>query len=408
MDVGSLVFGFAAGALLVGALVWWTLRQTYAVRQVALSTERDLLVARVDDLESALRADSETVGVLAPLQRTLGQVQQQVATLERDRVEQYGELGSLLRQVAGTTAALGDQTASLAGSLRSSNTSGLWGEAQLRRVLEHSGMLPNCDFDEQVRGFVGEVAVRPDAVVRLPGERIVVIDSKAPIATFLEAQAAGLPDDERDGLLRRHSAVLTRHVDGLAAKTYWQAFDQTPELVLCFVPADAILSSALRADPALFDRAAARHVVLVSPSTLLAALRAISLVWQQDSVTRNAQELLVLGQTLYERLGTLGKHTADLGSALRKSVERYNLLVGSLESRVMVTARAMHELGVSPTAPAALEPVDAAPRPLTAAELLEALDTEVLDAEVARPQLLFDETDGPQARSQPRDDRDVG
>ena len=375
MDVVSLVVGVIVGAVVggavVGLVVSWTLRQTHVAQQAAVVTERDLLGARVDDLEGALAADRETVGVLGPLQQTLAQVQRQVSTLERDRVEQYGELGAQLRHVASATSQLGEQTSVLSGALRSSTTSGMWGEAQLRRVLEHSGMLPHCDFDEQVRTFVGQQAIRPDAVIRLPGERSVVIDAKAPIGTYLDAHAEGLTDDERAGLLRRHAAALARHVDGLAAKSYWEAFEQSPELVLCFVPADAVLASAVRVDPALFDRAAGRNVVLVSPSTLLAALRAIALVWQQDSVTRNARELLTLGQTLYARLGTLGRHTSEMGAQLHKTVERYNALVGSLESRVMVTARQMHDLGVSSTPPPELSPVEAAPRPLTAAELID-------------------------------------
>lgn len=385
MDGLSLIVGFLLGAVAVGVVVAWAMRASQFAQAAALSTERDLLRERVTDLESALGSEHETASVLAPLQQTLSQVQRQVATLERDRVEQYGQLGAQLRHVASTTQSLQSHTAALSGALRSSSASGIWGEAQLRRVLEHSGMLAHCDFDEQVRAKVGDTDVRPDALIRLPSGRVIVIDAKAPVAAYLEAHDESLDSDAREALLRRHAAALTRHVDTLSSKSYWKAFEQTPEMVLCFVPADAMLAGALRTDPGLFERAADRHVVLVSPSTLLASLRAISLVWQQDSVARNAQELLTLGQTLYERIGTLARHTTEMGTSLRRTVERYNLLVGSLESRVLVTARSMHELGVSPSPPPHLEPVEAAPRPLTAAELLGALDEDV-----ARPQLEFD------------------
>ncbi|WP_265446011.1 DNA recombination protein RmuC [Flexivirga meconopsidis] len=386
----AFLLGLAVGLFVAGGLCWLLLRQVYAARSVAVSTERDLLRERVVDLESAVADDQQTAAVLAPLGAALDRVERQVATLERDRVEQFGELGERLAEVGRVTGQLHRETSGLAGALRSSSTSGTWGEVQLRRVLEHAGMLPHCDFDEQVSAVSRHDArVRPDVLVRLPGDRVLVVDSKAPVRKFLDAQAADLPPAERDELLDDHARALVRHVDGLAAKDYWSAFVDTPQMVVCFLPADAMLAAALRQDPSLLDRAMARKVVLVSPGSLLALLRTTAYAWQQDSLVRGTRELLALGQQLYERLGTLGRHTTALGQSLTKSVEAYNAMVGALESRVFVAARKLHALGVVTDAPAApVAPVDKATRPLTAQELIDALDEDV-----ARPMLDFGEQD---------------
>jgi DNA recombination protein RmuC len=306
-----------------------------------------------------------------------------VGTLERDRVKQFSQVSVQLADVATSTNALRSQTASLVGSLNASTIRGSWGEVQLRRVLEHAGMLARCDFEEQVSAVsTHERGVRPDVVVRLPGDKCLVVDAKSPLTAFLRAQADGIDAAERSRLLAAHATALRGHVDSLATKAYWSAFTNTPEMVVCFIPGDAILAAALAADPALFEYAQARRVVLASPGTLLALLRTVAFTWQQDALTENAQLLLKLGSELYARLGTLGAHANKMGASLQKSVESYNALVGALESRVMVTARKMHELGLAETLPATTAPVETAPRPLTATELIAALDSET-----ARPEL---------------------
>ncbi|WP_237767499.1 DNA recombination protein RmuC [Serinicoccus sp. CUA-874] len=249
--------------------------------------------------------------------------------------------------------------------MSASGTRGTWGEVQLRRVMEHAGMLARCDFDEQVSAISRHDArVRPDAVVRLPGDKVIVVDSKAPLSAFLRAQAPERSGDEVDALLGEHAAALRTHVDGLAAKDYWSAFATSPELVVCFVPSDAVLAAALRAAPDLYDHAQSRKVVLASPATLLAVLRATALAWQQDALAGNARDLLALGSELHQRLGTVGRHTRAMGSALRRSVETYNQLVGTLESRVMVTSRRMSELGLAEAGPEPLPVLESAPRPV--------------------------------------------
>ncbi|GAB3582777.1 DNA recombination protein RmuC [Calidifontibacter terrae] len=381
----------ASAALLVGLLLGaaftlLTLRARYEGRHAAAVTERDLLRARVDTLEGDLGDDQLTAQALGPLSSSIARIERQVATLERDRVDQFSSLDFQLQAVTRTTTALHRETSQLAGALKSSNVSGAWGEVQLRRVLEHSGMLPRCDFEEQVRAVSRHGAdIRPDVVVRLPGDKVIVIDAKAPIQHFLAAQSEDLDEGERRRLLRTHAAALRGHVEALAAKDYWSGFSHAPEVVLCFVPSEAVLAAAARSDADLLDRALARNVVVVSPGSLLATLQATALVWRQDSLESGAAELLTLGRELYERLGTLGRHTQRMGDQLRKSVETYNALVGTLESRVFVSARRIEELGMVSGSTARVEPVDATPRPLTAAELLDRLDDDV-----RRPELDLD------------------
>ncbi|HEX6918265.1 MAG TPA: DNA recombination protein RmuC, partial [Phycicoccus sp.] len=227
--------------------------------------------------------------------------------------------------------------------------------------------------------------VRPDVVVHLPGDRRLVVDAKAPMAAFLDAQGEDRPDDERAALLDEHAAALARHVESLAAREYWAAFSSAPEMVVCFVPSDAMLAAALAARPALHERALARRVVLVGPGSLLALLRTVAFTWQQDALSQSARELLELGRELHRRLGTLGSHTAKVGRALQSSVEAYNAMVGALESRVLVTARRMTELGVVTDEIEPPRPVEVGPRPLTAQELIDAVS-----ADASRPELLLD------------------
>ncbi|MFN2320138.1 MAG: DNA recombination protein RmuC, partial [Dermatophilaceae bacterium] len=308
----------------------------------------------------------------------------------RDRTSQYADLSATIRQVHAATGELGRATQSLAGSLQSANVRGAWGEVQLRRVLEDAGMLARCDFDTQVSAVSRHGAgLRPDAVVRLPGDKVLVIDAKAPMQAFLRAQAEELEPQERSRLLGEHARALTAHVRALSDKEYWTAFETTPEMVVCFVPSEGMLATALAVDPSLHDSALRSRVVLVSPGSLFALVRTVAFTWQQDALSANARELLTLGRELYARLGTLGKHVTDMGGSLSRSIEAYNRLVGTLESRVLVTARRFRELDLVTQDLAVVEPVDAAPRPLTALELLEAVA-----AEDARPELLLDDSAG--------------
>jgi DNA recombination protein RmuC len=359
--------------LLVGAGATATLtRSLLLARQARISAERDLLRSRVTDLESAAAQDREITSVLSPLRDSLARVERQVATLERDRVDQYARLGQQLETVAASGESLRHQTAALVGALRSSNSRGTWGETQLRRVVEHAGMLARVDFTEQPSAISPEGrTVRPDLVVHLPGGKHLVVDAKAPMTAFLDASSSDDPAS-RDRLLSAHAKALRGHVDTLASRAYWQTFSPTPEMVVCFVPGDAVLAAALDVDPGLHEDAMARRVVLASPATLMALLRTVAYTWQQDALAGNARALFEVGRELYERLGTLGNRTSKLGSTLHRAVEDYNALVGTLERRVLVTARRMRDLDLTDTELTPPEVIESAPRPLTAVELLDA------------------------------------
>jgi DNA recombination protein RmuC len=364
----ALVAGWLLGAVVSG----WAVRQMLATRLAGRTAERDLLAQRVIDLESAAGQDRELAAVLAPLGESLGRVEAQVRTLERDRVEQFARLDASVGHVAAAGESLRAQTASLAGALRSSNARGAWGEVQLRRVVEHAGMLTRVDFDTQVSGRTPDgTVVRPDLVVRLPGGKQLVVDAKAPLTAFLDAYAEGAPDGHREERLRAHARALRGHVDQLAGRDYARAFAPTPDLVVCFLPGESMLSAALDADPGLHEHALGRGVVLASPGTLLALLRTVAFTWQQDALAGNAKELFEVGRELYARLGTLGVHSSKLGRTLHRAVEDYNALVGTLEHRVLVTARRMSDLDLSAAPLSEALPLDITPRPLTASELLD-------------------------------------
>jgi DNA recombination protein RmuC len=374
MDLTALLVGLVVGALVGGLLAWLSARSALLARSAGAEAERDVLRERVSDLEAARDLDDTTATLLAPLRDTIGRVERQVGALERDRSLQFGQLGERLTEVSRSTESLRSETATLASALNASTVRGAWGEVQLRRVLELAGLIARCDFDEQVTRVSRHGAtVRPDAVINLPGARHVVVDSKAPMAHFLQAHGDTVSEVERAELLAAHATSLRRHVEGLAAKAYWTAFTRSPEVVICFVPGEAILATALSDDPGLYEHALSRKVVLASPGTLFAVLRTIGAIWQQDALEQNARELLVIGQDLYARLATLGGHVTTMGQSLSRSVEQYNKFVGTLESRVLVTARRMHELHLTTEAPPTLEPLEVAPRSLSAAELTDDL-----------------------------------
>jgi DNA recombination protein RmuC len=365
--------------LAAGAGLGWVAAQSRAATQLAgLRATLDARVAGETRLEQSMRALSfeataeshEAVSrAVAPLHDTLRRYEARVAELERDRTEAYTEL----RTISGE---LRDETKQLVAALRAPQVRGRWGEHQLRRIVEAAGMLSHCDFSEQVNASIdgeGDQArqgVRPDLVVRLHGGRTVVVDAKAPFDAYLAAMEAR-DEAGRDKHLDAHSTSLRRHVDQLAAKTYWAAFAQTPEFVVLFVPADPFLDAALQRDPTLLEHAFTRNVVLATPATLVALLRTVAYAWRQEALARNAATVHELARELYGRLSTMGEHLSKLGGSLGGAVTAYNKAIGSLESRVLVSARKLAELGVSgdelPTPPQ----VELAPRQPQAPELAE-------------------------------------
>ncbi|MDN4610930.1 DNA recombination protein RmuC [Arthrobacter burdickii] len=317
----------------------------------AAVAQRDLLQQHNRELTGKTSTDNDVLRALAPVAEKLTQVQRQVGLLERDRLEQYGQLARQLEEAREADARLLSTTSSLAGALRSNSARGQWGEIQLRRVVEAAGMLSRVDFLEQVSFSAGDDGerARPDMVVQLPGDKQLVIDAKVPLTAFLAAQElAGAADSDADTaalesrraeLLRQHGKALRAHIDALARKKYWEGAANSPELVICFIPVESVLSEALRADPELLDYAFGQNVALASPVSLLGILKGAAFSWRQAVLTDNARELFDLSKQLYERLGTMGGHVTRLGASLKTSVERYNSFVGALESRVLPTAR---------------------------------------------------------------------
>ena len=397
----GLVIGVVIGYL--GALARRTTAHQSAGEQVAeLRAQAAQWQARAEELSSRTQVaeeraerDGSVLRALAPVRSQLEQVGARVESLEKQRAEQHAALAEHLRATALREQDLARSTASLEGALRSRSARGMWGEVELARVLEASGMMRHVDFSEQRtigalvqrRGrpagppgsagtAAGEGAAgrsRPDVVVHLPGEGYLAVDAKAPMDSYLAAtavQGAGPEDEERRGeLLEAHARALRGHVDQLAARRYDRALGDSPELVVLFVPAEAVLSAALEADPALLEHALGRGVALASPVSLLTLLRTCATAWARTAVNDDARELLELGRTLYERLGTVAGHLDALGGALRRSVTAYNKAVGSMENRLLVTARSLETLGEQVDSPTLISADAAQVRSFTAPEL---------------------------------------
>lgn len=342
----------------------------------AADAERRLLSAQNRELGESRNQDGSVLRALAPVAEKLTAVQQQVSLLERDRLEQYGQLAQQLQEARLSDQQLLRSTHALESALRSNSARGQWGEVQLRRVVEAAGMLRHVDFHEQQHSAGAGNAVRPDLVVQLPGGKQLVVDAKVPLASYLEAQDLGSSAGHQqpgpaltgqNALLAAHAKALKSHVDALSTKKYWDIPGNSPELVICFLPAESILAAALAADPALLDYALNKNVVLASPGTLLAVLKSVAFTWRQDVLTDSARELFELARQLYERMGTLGENVTKLGSSLKTSVDRYNSMVGTLEARVLPTARKLNALEAEGlTTPPAIE---VTPRSVAAPEL---------------------------------------
>jgi DNA recombination protein RmuC len=337
-----------------------------AFLQLARTSLAEFQKTATIDLDGRQRAIETLV---QPLRESLTKVDEKLRDVERGRETTQAQLSEQIRSLTQAQHLLHTETNKLSRALRSPNVRGQWGELQLRRVLENAGMVQgdHYEFKESVVGEQGRLT--PDVIVKLPGGKNVVVDAKVPLTAYLEASDAEL-DPEREIRLREHARQVKDHVARLAAKSYWAHFQPAPDIVVMFVPGEALLAAALQYDPGLIEFSMSRGVMLASPLTLIALLRAIAYGWQQETVAKNALEISELGRTLYERIAKLAEHFENVGRSLAKSVEAYNSAVGTLESRVLVTARRLKDKGVT-AAEEFPEPatIDQTPRPLGSREI---------------------------------------
>jgi DNA recombination protein RmuC len=381
MDITT-VTALALGLLLGLALGW-----AYGV----LHARRSADPTGSARLEESHRAELEARSAdQAVVKESLERLHEQVRALDTSRMTWEARLAQQVSDVRASADQLRRETSALATALRKPQVRGRWGELHLRRAVELAGLVARCDFDEQVTTTSGGARQRPDLVVRLAGGRQIVVDAKVPLEGFLDAVEC--PDDqsdERAAHLARHARHVRAHVDALAGKAYWRSLPGTPEFVVMFVPGEAFLSAALESDPSLLEYAADRKVVPASPTTLIALLRTVAHGWTEQAVSDQAREIHRLGRELHDRLATMVGHLDKVGRSLSGAVAAYNSTVGSLEGRVLVSARRFTDLEVGGEEIGAPALVELAPRTPTPAELAElaappeALRPGVADAESA-------------------------
>lgn len=431
MPIAPIAFVGILIALAIGALFGWLIARPAVVRlQTTIDSDRAAHARRIADYEQAQTSLRETFqalsaealqrnnrtfldlaesrlrearteaatdidarkkaieDLLAPLQRTLDQVDKEIKTSERHRIETGSQLLERMAALDLAGQNLRSETARLVDALKRPGVRGRWGELQLKRVVELAGMIEHCDFEEQQTIVSDDRRMRPDVIVRLPGGKYVVIDAKVPLDAYLRALEA--PDEAaRQQLLTEHSRQVRAHLMQLASKGYAAHVHPTPDLVVMFLPGEMFFSAALEHDPSLIEFGAAgmaHRVIPASPTTLIALLRAVAYGWQQDAMEENARQISELGRALYDSVGKLGVHFDKLGSRLKSSLEAYNEAVGSLEGNVLVKARKFKELQATNGMEdlKALEAIDRVPRVLQAQELTNGLpfgDPEAVEVE---------------------------
>jgi DNA recombination protein RmuC len=354
VDVIALVFILG---LALGGLAAWLAVRRLSIEFKALSADAlranrtDFLGEAQRDLEQRRQA---VEALVKPLRESLEKVDARMLEIEKVRAHAYGALGEQLKGLGAAQAQWQAEASRLSTALRSTSYAGSWGEHQLRRVVEMADMLPYCDFSEQASSG----GLRADLVVRLPGDRRIVVDAKAPVDSLRQAGEAA-DGGQREALLLQHAAKLRGHIDSLGAKSYWEQFQPSPEFVILFLPGDQFLSAALQTDPELLDRALAKRVLLATPTTLIALLKAAALGWRQEAVSRNTEEISALGRQLYDRIVGFADNLDKVGAGLETAVKGYNAAVGTFEQTLLPGARRLVELGVKGSKDlASPEPVD--------------------------------------------------
>lgn len=402
MDALSLVLTFAAGLILGAGIVWFATRGSGARAAEAAKAAIDLeRTATADRLAAEFRRlSTEALGqnnrqfldlaktqfegfqasakgdigqMLQPVKESLAKVDLQIAEMEKARAGAYGRLSQQVEEMAKTHLRLGSETQKLVTAMRNPGVRGRWGELQLRRVIEMAGMQAHVDFVEQASFAAEDGRQRPDVIVRLPGGRTLVIDSKVPFDHYFEAAGDGGEDDPlRPEALARHARAVRNHMSELGRKSYWEQFKPSPDLVVMFLPDEGFFSAALRVDPGLVEAGIQNHVVPATPTTLIALLRAVEFGWRQEAMADNAREISEQAAELYKRLSKFGEHFQKVGRGLSTAIGSYNEAVGSMERQVLPSARRIKEMkAVHATAELPdLPMIDIAARQLSAPELL--------------------------------------
>jgi len=344
--------------------------QSLAGEALAASSNQfiELAKSKFDTLQKEAEGDLEQRKVaiqsmVDPLETALRDLRSEVTRIESARQEAYGSLRNEVQLLATTNKELREETGSLVNSLKQPQVKGKWGELTLLRVVELAGMVPHCDFETQQSIATEEGRLRPDLTVYLPGGTQIVVDSKVPLHAFLKAINATNDAEYREAMMQ-HAALVRDHIRGLSGKEYWKQFDSTPEFVVLFVPGESFFSAALENDATLIEDAIDKRVVLASPTTLIALLRAIAYGWKQQSVAENAERIKDLGKELYDRALKFAELFSEIAKGLERANKAYNSAVASFDSRLVPSARKFRELGIGSADIPQLDPVETFPRPL--------------------------------------------